>query len=61
MTGLTTGHLITHLRKLEDTGYISGEKTGSGTTSGTSVALTHQGRAALTTYTEALRDLTAGR
>jgi DNA-binding MarR family transcriptional regulator len=57
---LTPGNLITHLRKLEDAGYISTEKTGNGASSQTSVTLTHRGRAALDAYTEALRDLLAG-
>ncbi len=30
MIGLTPGNLITHLRKLEDAGYLSSEKTGNG-------------------------------
>jgi DNA-binding MarR family transcriptional regulator len=58
MIGLTPGNLITHLRKLEDAGYLVSEKTGSsGVASRTSVALTIRGRAALDAYTEALRDL----
>jgi len=57
MIGLTPGNLITHLRKLEDAGYIDTEKTGNGAASRTSVALTRGGRAALDTYTTALRDL----
>ena len=60
MLGLTSGNLLTHLRKLEDAGYLSTEKTGSGVASLTSVALTNQGRAALDAYTVALRDLLAG-
>jgi DNA-binding MarR family transcriptional regulator len=60
MIGLTPGNLITHLRKLEDAGYIGTEKTGNGAASCTTVALTHQGRTALDTYTTALRDLLAG-
>ena len=60
MIGLTPGNLITHLRKLEDAGYISSEKTGNGAASRTSVELTRQGRAALDAYTTALRDLLAG-
>jgi DNA-binding MarR family transcriptional regulator len=60
MIGLTPGNLITHLRKLEDAGYISTEKTGNGVASRTSVTLTHRGRAALDTYTETLRYLLAG-
>jgi DNA-binding MarR family transcriptional regulator len=59
MIGLTPGNLITHLRKLEDAGYITSEKTGNGVASRTAVALTHQGRAALHAYTEALRDVLA--
>ena len=60
MIGLTPGNLITHLRKLEDAGYIDIEKTGNGVASRTSVALTPQGRTALDTYTAMLRDLLAG-
>ena len=60
MLGLTAGNLITHLRKLEDAGYIDTEKTGSGPASLTTAALTHKGRAALDAYTAALRDLIAG-
>ena len=60
MIGLTPGNLITHLRKLEDAGYLSTEKNGSGVASRTSVALSNRGRAALDTYTAALRDLLAG-
>src|SRR5271166_3569728 len=54
---LTPGNLITHLRKLEDARYIESEKSGNGTASCTSVTLTPQGRAALTTYTDTLRNL----
>ena len=60
MIGLTPGNLITHLRKLEDAGYLSTEKTGNGVASRTSVALSHRGRAALHAYTAALRGLLAG-
>ena len=60
MLGLTAGNLITHLRKLEDAGYIDTEKTGSGPASLTTATLTHKGRTALDTYTAALRDLIAG-
>jgi DNA-binding MarR family transcriptional regulator len=60
MIGLTAGNLITHLRKLEDGGYLSSEKTGNGTAARTSIALTGQGRAALDAYTAALRDLLDG-
>ena len=57
MIGLTPGNLITHLRKLEDAGYVDTEKTGNGAASLTTVALTHHGRTALDRYTAALRDL----
>jgi DNA-binding MarR family transcriptional regulator len=60
MIGLTPGNLITHLRKLEEPGYITTDKTGSGVASRTSVTLTDQGRAALQRYAEALRGLLAG-
>jgi DNA-binding transcriptional ArsR family regulator len=54
---LTPGNLITHLRKLEDAGYLTTEKTGNGTASRTSIGLTRRGRAALAAYTAALRGL----
>jgi DNA-binding transcriptional ArsR family regulator len=57
MIGLTPGNLITHLRKLEDAGYIATEKTGNGPASLTTAALTLRGRAALDSYTAALRGL----
>jgi DNA-binding MarR family transcriptional regulator len=55
--GLTPGNLITHLRKLEDAGYVSTEKNGSGVSARTAVALTNTGRAALDRYTTVLRQL----
>ncbi len=57
---LTPGNLITHLRKLEDAHYLTSETTGNGRTARTSIALTPHGRAALNTYTNALRDLLGG-
>ena len=60
MLELTPGNLITHLRKLEDAGYLTSETNGNGRASRTSIALTRQGRAALSTYTTALRDLLGG-
>ncbi len=60
LLGLTPGNLITHLRKLEEAGYLSSEKTGNGVSSRTAVALTRRGREALDAYTAALRDLLAG-
>jgi DNA-binding transcriptional ArsR family regulator len=60
MIGLTPGNLLIHLRKLEDAGYLTSEKTGNGAASRTTVALTRQGRTALDSYTAALRDLLGG-
>jgi DNA-binding MarR family transcriptional regulator len=60
MIGLTAGNLITHLRKLEDAGYLVTEKTGNGPASRTTVALTARGRGALSDYTQALRGLLDG-
>jgi DNA-binding MarR family transcriptional regulator len=57
LIGLTPGNLITHLRKLEDAGYVTTERNGSGTTARTSVALTQGGRAALDRYTTTVRQL----
>jgi DNA-binding PadR family transcriptional regulator len=56
----TPGNLITHLRKLEDAGYLTSEKTGDGAVSTTTVAPTTRGRAALEAYTETLRNLLGG-
>jgi DNA-binding MarR family transcriptional regulator len=60
MLDLTPGNLITHLRKLEEAGYLSTEKTGHGVWSRTTVTLSNRGRAALGTYTAALRELLEG-
>jgi DNA-binding MarR family transcriptional regulator len=60
MIGLTPGNLITHLRKLEDAGYLNTQKTGNGPASRTSVELTHLGRAALDAYTDTLRGMLNG-
>ena len=60
MLGLTPGNLIIQLRKLEEAGYLSSEKTGNGAASRTTVALTSRGRAALDAYTRALRALLGG-
>jgi DNA-binding MarR family transcriptional regulator len=54
---LTPGNLITHLRKLEDAGYVTTVRSGSGVTARTSVSLSPQGRQALDTYTAVLRQL----
>ena len=60
MIELTPGNLIIQLRKLEEAGYLSSEKTRNGSAQKTTVTLTRQGRAALGTYTQALRDLLGG-
>jgi DNA-binding MarR family transcriptional regulator len=60
MLELTPGNLITHLRKLEDAGYLTSETTGNGRASLTSITLTREGRTALNTYADALRDLLGG-
>jgi DNA-binding MarR family transcriptional regulator len=60
MIGLTSGNLITHLRKLENADYLTSEKTGNGPASRTSVALTQRGRTAFDTYRENLRGLLDG-
>ena len=58
--GLTPGNLIIQLRKLEEAGYLATEKTRSGSSQRTTVALTRTGRAALAAYTRALRNLLGG-
>ena len=60
MIGLTPGNLLIHLRKLEEAGYLSSEKTKNGAASRTTLALTSHGRAALDAYTTALRELLGG-
>lgn len=57
LISLTPGNLITHLRKLEDAGYVTTDRTGNGNAARTSVALTPGGRAALDRYTTTLRQL----
>jgi DNA-binding transcriptional ArsR family regulator len=61
MTGLTPGALATHLRRLEDAGYLQTEATGRGAGALTTAALTCEGRAALDRYAAALRQLPHGR
>jgi DNA-binding MarR family transcriptional regulator len=60
MIGLTPGNLIIHLRKLEEAGYLSSEKTKNGAAPQTTVTLTRHGRTALAAYTQALRNLLGG-
>jgi DNA-binding MarR family transcriptional regulator len=54
---MTAGNLSTHLRKLEDTGYVQITKAHRRRTPVTYVALTERGRRAFTDYTTALREL----
>jgi DNA-binding MarR family transcriptional regulator len=54
---MTPGNLSTHLRKLEDAGYVEINKTYNRRTPVTRVALTPVGRAAFDTYTATLRSL----
>lgn len=51
MLELTPGNLITHLRKLEDAGYLRSKTTGNGRASRNSIALTRKGRTTLDTFT----------
>jgi DNA-binding transcriptional ArsR family regulator len=60
MIGLSAGNLITHLRKLEDAGYVDTEKSGNGAASRTQVVLTALGREALDIYAASLRRLIEG-
>jgi DNA-binding MarR family transcriptional regulator len=57
LLGLTPGNLITHLRKLQDAGYVTNARSRRDGTGPTSVSLTLAGRAALERYTTVLRDL----
>ena len=54
---LTAGNLITHLRKLQEAGYVANLKSRQDGTARTAVSLTHAGRAALEQYTATLRRL----
>ncbi len=54
---MTAGNLSTHLRKLEDAGYVEVTKTFQRRTPTTYLTLTDAGRAAFTSYTRALRAL----
>ena len=60
LLGLTAGNLSTHLRKLEDAGYVVSEKTFRLRKPVTYVALTKEGRDAFTTYRAAVRALVVG-
>jgi DNA-binding MarR family transcriptional regulator len=57
LLGMTAGNLATHLRKLEDAGYVEATKTHRGRAPVTYLALTVAGRRAFEDYTQRLRDL----
>ncbi len=57
---MTAGNLSTHLRKLEDAGYVEVDKAHRGRTPVTYLALTMRGRRAFEDYTETLRSLLGG-
>ncbi len=54
---MTAGNLSTHLRKLEDAGYVAVAKAHEGRVPVTYLELTKTGRRAFEDYTEALRGL----
>ncbi|GGM10426.1 transcriptional regulator [Promicromonospora citrea] len=57
---MTAGNLSTHLRKLEDAGYVQVTKTHEGRVPATYLALTEHGRTAFAEYQAALMDLLKG-
>lgn len=57
---MTAGNLSTHLRRLDEAGYVEVVKSFQGRTPATHVALTTRGRAALEEYTRALTALLGG-
>jgi DNA-binding MarR family transcriptional regulator len=57
LLSMTAGNLSTHLRKLEDAGYVTIAKTYRRRTPVTYVALSRSGRRAFEDYTTALRAL----
>ncbi len=54
---LTAGNLITHLRRLEEAGYVVSTRSRPDRSGTTALALTHAGRAALDQYAVAVRRL----
>lgn len=59
LLSLTAGNLLTHLRKLEDAGYLTMTKASNRRGAETTVALTTEGRAALAAYRRSLQKLLA--
>lgn len=60
LLAMTAGNLSTHLRKLEDAGYISVNKTIEGRTPATYIGITVKGRAAFQEYRKQLQELLHG-
>jgi DNA-binding MarR family transcriptional regulator len=59
LVGMTAGNLSTHLRKLEEAGYVRVEKTYRHRTPVTYISLVRAGRRAFEDYTAALQALLA--
>lgn len=57
--GMTGGNLSVHLRKLEDAGYITQDKTMRGRATATYLGITPRGRAAFLEYRRTLMELLA--
>jgi DNA-binding MarR family transcriptional regulator len=57
---MTAGNLSTHLRKLEDAGYVEVDKTFQGRSPATYLSLSTAGRRAFEDYTAQLRSLLGG-
>ena len=60
LLAMTAGNLSTHLRKLEDAGYVEIDKTFHGRTPVTYLSLSQSGRRAFEDYTAQLRALLGG-
>jgi DNA-binding MarR family transcriptional regulator len=56
---LTAGNLTTHLRKLEEAGYVQVTRSGGGRSAASVITLTPAGRTAFDDYTAALQSLLA--
>ena len=57
LTGLTWGNLSTHLRKLEEAGYVAIEKEFRGKKPHTMIRLTHEGRGAFREYKRSMQQV----
>ncbi len=57
LLGVTDGNLATHLRKLEDAGYVRITKTFVGRRPRTYVSITPEGRRAFSEHVQALREI----